>query len=628
MGRRASFAYAIGLLALAVLLVRSLFAVPYLPTNDGPEHVMASHMENHFADPGTLYADRLKPAAEYAARGFALLYSPLENWLGWRLGLQWALALIALTAAFGFVALVRATQPGRWPIAFLGFPLALTWELYMGFFPFTVGSGVGLLVLALGVAWREPTGLKRFVLGFLLLLQAVCHVFTAVLTGIVLAALFLSRAPRGQRWREAVNVSLMGLPAAGILLASALARQELSQPKFAQQFLVLPLRITIGSLPRIIAPGPWWRALAAVALLAASFIVGGRRVRKREMAATDQALFFSGLAFVLAGVLCPMNIPGWQFFSPRFVPLGVLLCLVTLPFETLKRPVVARALAAGSFLFSATWLVASSPFHRRLAAACDDAIAGLSAPVRRRAIWLPIAMDSEGKLPVEPTASEVPFLMPLTHMPMLYALVEGGLTPYQFGMTSATYPFTLREGGPPLPPLPPNDEFDPIIESHAFDEDTGLRHRVENALATYGMFYEGVLVMGARPDDHALFQARGFVDEWTQGSVFIGHFVPCLLDVIIPLSGDAPLLDLGVGPQTILGDQMLPSTLEGDGTRHVRFQHSPCGEVWVRPHWDKKKADGTVARSFCKNAGRAGDIAATLTRSFAKVTCEGLEMGL
>ena len=61
MTRSCTWAQRFGQLVLGALLVRSLFAVPYLPTNDGPEHVMASHMEDHFADPGTLYADRLRP---------------------------------------------------------------------------------------------------------------------------------------------------------------------------------------------------------------------------------------------------------------------------------------------------------------------------------------------------------------------------------------------------------------------------------------------------------------------------------------------------------------------------------------------------------------------------------------
>ena len=132
-------------------------------------------------------------------------------------------------------------------------------------------------------------------------------------------------------------------------------------------------------------------------------------------------------------------------------------------------------------------------------------------------------------------------------MSMLYAIVEGGLTPYQFGTTSATYPFVVRADGPPLPPIPPGDEFDSVIESYAFDNDVALRTRVVDALAVYGMYYEGMLVTGARPSDHSVFQTRGFVDDWAHGSVLVNHFVPCRLDVGIPPLGARRFWTSGLG---------------------------------------------------------------------------------
>ena len=331
-----------------------------------------------------------------------MLYSPLENWLGWRLGLQWALAVIALTAALGFTAVVRAVRPGRWPLSFLGFPLALTWKLYMGFFPFAVGSALGLFVLALAIQWRHPNNLHRVVIGFLLLLQAVCHVFSAVLAGAVVASLLLMRAPSGTKVREALRIALMGAPASAILVASAIGIARDPGPSFERRLLVLPLRLTLASLPRVIAPGPWWRAAIAILLLVTALAIGLRRAWRCETSSTDRALIVSGLAFLLLGIFCPINIPGWQFFSQRFIPLGVALSLISLPVETLRRPRVAVALGAGTFLLSALWLTASGPFHRRLAAACDDAILGLSAPVKRGGIWLPVELTRKVASPLTP----------------------------------------------------------------------------------------------------------------------------------------------------------------------------------------------------------------------------------
>ena len=69
-------------IALSILLVGSLWVVPYLPTNDGPEWVFASHLENHYSDPGTIYGDELLPTVQFASRGFGLIYGALES-VGW-----------------------------------------------------------------------------------------------------------------------------------------------------------------------------------------------------------------------------------------------------------------------------------------------------------------------------------------------------------------------------------------------------------------------------------------------------------------------------------------------------------------------------------------------------------------
>lgn len=72
----------LGFLFLSALLVGSLWIVPYLPTNDGPEWVFASHIENHYSDPDARYPLVYAPALQFAGRGFTVLYDPFESWLG------------------------------------------------------------------------------------------------------------------------------------------------------------------------------------------------------------------------------------------------------------------------------------------------------------------------------------------------------------------------------------------------------------------------------------------------------------------------------------------------------------------------------------------------------------------
>jgi hypothetical protein len=619
--RRASWGYAAGFAVLSALLGSSLFVVPYLPTNDGPEHVLAAHIEDHYGDPGSLYRETLLPTTEYASHGFALLFGPASAWLGWERGLQVTLVAIVFVSAWGFVVLVRAVEPRRIAIAFLGFPLALTWELYMGFFPFTFASALGLVVLGLAAGWREPTRLQRVVIAFLLLLQAVCHVFAAVLTGAVIATLLVARARRGRRLSELAGAALIGLPAAGILLASVTVGRSLTKSPFAETFLVLPLRVTLACFPRLIAPGPWWRALVFAVLVAGVLVVGALRLCRRETSQDDRVLFVVGAVFLALAVTSPMNIPGWQFFSPRFAPIGALLCLATMPLEQVSGR-VRTSLSVALFVAAAASLVLSRGLHRRLAASASDAIAGLSAPVERHAFWLPVTLAPEGTLPFDPAVSEVPFLAPLRHIASLYAVVEGGLPPYTFANTGATYPFVVRADGRRAPPIPAIREYAPEMESDVFDHDRAFRRRVEDELATYGMFYEGVLVTEARPSDLALWHARGYAADWEHGTVLVGHFVPCPLDVDVWGGAASPRVDVGVGAQTILRDEQPEPRTDGEGVRHLALPRSPCGDVWVRPHWDGARADGAEGRAFCRNASATGELRATLTWGSASVRCD------
>ena len=63
------------LVALSALLVGTMWVVPYLPTNDGPEWIFATHAENHYADLAAPYADvhdeafRDEVESEFAAFG-------------------------------------------------------------------------------------------------------------------------------------------------------------------------------------------------------------------------------------------------------------------------------------------------------------------------------------------------------------------------------------------------------------------------------------------------------------------------------------------------------------------------------------------------------------------------------
>ena len=319
--------------ALSAMLVASVW-LPYLPTNDGPEGVFAAHVLNHYDDPASaVLRAQLVPSWQFAARGFTLLFRPLELMLGWQAGLRVALALILLVTAWGYVALVHALEPRRWALSLLGFPLALTWPLYMGFFAFAIGSAMGLVTLAV-VVESEPRNARRWALVALLLFaQAVAHVFSAAVTGVLILGVTLFRSPRRDRLTRAVHVAVAGLPAAGILVASALTRAP-GQVAIAGTFLYPPMRETLALLPRFLSPGPEARALVVMSLVMVFAVVAlASAPRARDV---DRAFIILGVSLlVLSRSRCQETSPAGSSCRRAFSPTGALLVVATCPVERL-----------------------------------------------------------------------------------------------------------------------------------------------------------------------------------------------------------------------------------------------------------------------------------------------------
>jgi hypothetical protein len=542
-----------------------------------------------------------------------VLFEPLEDLLGWQRGLQVALSIIVLVYAGGFAALVRAIDRRRWPLAFLGFPMALSWSLYMGFFAFMLSSGVGLLVLAFAIGDRGAGAARRTLVAALLLLQAFLHMFGAIVTGVVLVTIRVARAPHGRRRAELVAVTLTGLPAAGLVaLAVLVARRGAAEAAFSRDFVYVALGKALLTWPRTLAPGPLPKALLVTMLVVASAVLIGVRAGRAGTSATDRAVAALGIACLVASLFAPRDVPGWQCFAQRFVGIALVLTVVGLPFE--RAP---RGSAAVVFSGSLVWVLLAYPLHMRLATVSRDAIAGLAAPVRFHRVWLPVKLDP----PRAPEDAEVPIMEPLWHIAALYETVLGGLTPYTFASNPATWPFALRADAVHPPPVPKIEQSVALLELPEFQTDPVFRDEQEGVLCTFGMFYEGVVVTGARKSDLALWQRRGFVADWQRGSVLIAHFEPCTADVTVPRGLPLPLVDVGVGSTEVLRNAALPRTPAGDGDARLLVEHAPCGGIWVRPHWDTVASDGAPSIAFCGNAGPSGAIDVTVTRDGGHATC-------
>ncbi len=157
-GPRAALAYPLLALLALVPLVPALF-LPYLPTVDGPAHVLVAYVLAHYDDPD-------QPALR---REYVLTAAPTPNLLT-----QVLLALllkvlapsvaekvfaVAVVALFGLGATyaVRVIDRRNTFLAALAAPLATGYFFYFGFFNFCLGTALFLFTVGYFLS-RAPPG--------------------------------------------------------------------------------------------------------------------------------------------------------------------------------------------------------------------------------------------------------------------------------------------------------------------------------------------------------------------------------------------------------------------------------------------------------------------------------------
>jgi hypothetical protein len=624
------------MLVASVGLVWSLWVVPYIPTTDGPQHVLSSHIENHYSDAGSVYPEFYRILPQFAGKGFALLFGPLEAVLPWRVALRVALSIIAVAFAWGFALVVLSLDGGgveRRPTAMLGFFIALPYSLYMGLFQFVVGSTLGLYILAFVLRRPPSTNARRAVLALLLLVQGVFHIFTAILTGVVVLVLALVAAPKGQRLREVGRIALVGTPAGAVFALTVVGRNLRASE---QQNFSWAMGERFTELSRWFVPGPdlrgWPVLLLAVAGIA-STLLRGRRGTAAPSPPMERALGWIGLVFLVLVIFAPLHIPGWQFFAPRFCILAVVLglALVRLPSSSTPGSLLARVAPPALAALCLGWDLVSANVHRALANGCADALAGLDVPMHFEGPRLPIIVDPSCGTPRDSPHGPVPRASLAYNIPLLYLVDHGGIGTRMFNGTPSIHAIEFTGSRrPPPPPLRPLE----VAQSRFVETDPKLREAAFTELAADAMAFEGVHVVGGRPEDFALFNRRGYVTEFEQGSTFIGRFEGCPAELLLPpeaLAHEPVYVEYGLFSRAFLtpeprsfGAKLVPrDTPVRDGAVHVPRGARPCGEIWVRAFWD---ADGsssfTPADRVCTNGQKwQGRVRANVTKEQAAVAC-------
>lgn len=613
---RPAFLATMAVLSLAVAL--AVFSVPYLPTNDGPQHVLSGFLQKEFSEPGTLYSTFLEPLPAFAERGFTILFVPMLELFSWRIALSVTLVVVALSGAWAFAALACALAKRRTPWAVLGFALAFPWTLYMGFLPFVLGANIGLAIVAYAVQREKPRRIHLLLLGAMLFVEAVMHVGTAVTTGLVLLLVFLVRAPRGERLRALATVSIVGLPAATVLAAVLLSSSR--APAKGEPWVWTPRLEWLVELPRFVLPGPMPRAVLACLLVGMGLAVGVRRLRRNDASPGERGVLVAATLFLAFALFGPIDLPGWQLVAPRFASLGVPLALALLaPLAPTRSP---RRLVVLLVAVTGLSLAVTADFHRRLSRGCEPALSGLSSPVELTGFTLPLPLDSFCGVSSDPTVSEVPHLAPLFHVGALYAVARGGFTPYLFGGSSAIHAFRYRsEPGTKniIPPSPPARLYLALGEAEGRN-DRSKREYLIARFAEYGTAHDHLLVVGAKQEELASILARGYVADWQSSSAMLAHpRASCRLQVIVE-SADLHAVRVEVGQRPAGGPAAArPATFGAklaNGWRELSFPHAGCGPIWVRGYRDVDgSGDASKGDVFCAGAGRDGSLELDMAES-------------
>jgi hypothetical protein len=147
------------------------------------------------------------------------------------------------------------------------------------------------------------------------------------------------------------------------------------------------------------------------------------------------------------------------------------------------------------------------------------------------------------------------------------------------------------------------------------------------------MPFEGIHMVGGRPEDFALFNARGYATEFQHGSVFIARFEGCPAEVLLPpgaLDREPVYYEYGLFSRAVLSPEprsfgvraVKRDTPVIDGAIHVPLGARPCGEIWVRVFWD---VDGSMSFTpgdrTCENGHWQGRVRANVSRRNASVSC-------
>lgn len=603
-----------------VIRAIAAFARPaYLPTHDGPHHILSAWLVGHAHDAGTGYLNFVEPGHPLTALGFLAMFRLFEPGLGWQAATSAVLGTIVALWSIGGFLLARKVEPHR---AWLGLFAAATagqWVLYMGFFSFAVGLGLALFALLVALSRERLSWPVVFGTGAMLTLVALCHVAVAAMAGLAVLAIFIARERPSRRMRGVVGAMIAGLPAALIAMLTA-SGVGAADAAFQGALAVPPWPDSIGDrfflLARTFTPGTTDRELIPLFAALAGIVVTALDLRDRRARPLDVALAATSVLLFALALASPINLLSWQFFAPRPMPLAVLLGLLTIPLERFGR-FTKLIFVSWLLWFTAGSLQWTEEHNRRLDAVANPALAGLHTPLKRSGPRLPLIVDPVGQPGPIDAEAEVPFAQPLLNVGLLYVVAQGGMAPYFFANIPQGHPYVFKAPLDQLFPAVPPREFWRMLRDPSTPPDSPQKQAIRSAIASFGAGFEDVVLFGGAADVESL-ERRGYRADVKQGGLFVGRFEGCPLRLRVEGEGavEAIRAELTWYPamvQSWSGQKrptVAPSEGSGAALRWVALfepEAAPCGPVGIRAFADRN-ANGRPDQGepLCLGANASG----------------------
>ena len=596
------------LAVLAVLAVAGL-SPAYVPTHDGPQHIWAVHVAQHLDDAGRGWSDWLDPGSPITSHGYAAVFGPLDRLLPWPVAHRITITILAWLFAVGAFAWARSLDPRRGWLGISLSGLAFGWTFYMGFLDFHAATGAAFA--GLGWAFARPRDSPRdtVLLALGLLVVAWLHLVAAFLAGVLLASLIWFRAQASERGAALLRIAVLATPGAlltGLLLSSGWDQLQLWNAHGPGGSGWAPAPWWCAGA--CFAGGPWWRAwpvpLGAIAALGLAVARRGSEARAEE-----RALWFAGGALLLAGLLLPLDLPAWDFFSPRFLPFGLAALWLSLPIERFPLP-RAAAVACSSFaLASGAW---SLTHHQDLQRSGAAFWAGVDQPLERRGMRHPIVLDPrpDGQ---HAHSGPIPFALPWVNLGQLYAAEQGGLTPFGFALNPSLHHVLVRDDAAARLPALVDRRYVGDLTLTERREDPGFRRALLTHLASQSIGFEDVVFAG-RPEEADWLVALGFEEDWRQDGVSVARFRGCPVEIrLSPEASRAERLGVGWAPSGHAGQAyaVAAGIPFPDGSRSLPLRQG-CGALWI-------DLDG--GRVACEGADPAGRLHLPADRAPRSVVC-------